>query len=183
MLRWIAALAFALVLAAAGNASAFSIFHSPANNGVDGGVALVPDDGSDFTLFLWFDPDPDTTFGYSGVFLTAAQGLELASFTGEADVLANTGGFPTTLGVDGGDVSNGDSAPRRIGSLIVRGTSFGATLNVTAGTFTDSSFAAQPVTPLPQLVAQVVPEPGTALLLGAALVGLAGLGRGARSDS
>lgn len=180
MLRRIAALAFVTLLAAAQHAAAFSVFHSPANDGTNGGVALIPDDGSDVTLNLWFDPEvpgASPIFGYSGVFLTAGAGLGLFSFMGESDVLSNSGGFPTTLGVDGGDVNMGDSAPRRIGTLVVRGSAFGGTLSVTAGSFTDNGFNSRPVTPIPQLVAQVVPEPGAALLLGLGISATAGLRR------
>jgi hypothetical protein len=178
MLRRIAALAFVTLFTTAQDAAAFSVFHSPANDGTDAGVALIPDDGSDFTLNLWFDPEvpgASPIFGYSGVFLTAAAGLGMFSFTGESDVLSNSSGFPTTLGVDGGDINMGDSEPRRIGTLVVRGSAFGGTLSVSAGMFTDNGFNAQPVSPLPQLVAQVVPEPGAALLLGLGISLTAGL--------
>lgn len=165
-------------------AAAFSIYHSPLNDGVSKAVPEF-DPGATIDLNLWFDPG-QLVFGYSGVFLTAdSPGIAIVSFSPEADVLsslvqldAGDGEAPDDpqpdferLGIDGGDVTNGDSEPRRIGTLRITFENTPGGLFVTQGAFTNADFESVSITPLPQLVAGT-PEPSTALMLAAGVAWL-----------
>jgi len=133
--------------------SAFTIFHSPDDDGVNPGIALLLP-GQNFTLNLWFDPGA-LCFDYSA-FFESDFGLDLKTFTGGATVIANTDGFPRRLAVTGGDISAGQDGPTRIGTLTgTAGNVPGAQLLFVSGTFSDANLKSVIIDGLPQVVAKV----------------------------
>jgi hypothetical protein len=175
---------FALLLGlAAGSASAVSLPFFLLPGGTAGGPPVTPGAGS--TVFqLWVDPSAiaGSTFGIDGQ-LEAHGALTMTAFAGSAanGTTANLNTTTQNLNFVSGDAVNSNSTPFEIGTLTIANSGAGlGDVTLFTGDFIDSNFATQPAT-TPQTIA-FVPEPGTLLLLGAGVGGIAVLiGRSRKS--
>jgi hypothetical protein len=164
----------------AGSASAVTILPFFLTlNGTNGGT-VTPPTGSTAYQF-WVDPSAISggTFGFDFTIL-ANGSLTMTAFTANpaAELTSNLKSPNEFLG-NGGDVINGNFAPLEIGTLTVANAGGGpGQITLFLGDYVDSTFVLVPAT-TPQIFAQV-PEPGTLVLLGVGMVGLAATVRARR---
>jgi hypothetical protein len=103
--------------------------------------------------------------------------LTLDAFTCQAtSCLPDLTGLPNSFSASGGDDIQGETGVKNLGLLTISGT-FG-TIEILDGEYFDPDFGPTFVRDIdPFVLAQVVPEPGALILLGAGLAGLALLRR------
>jgi hypothetical protein len=173
MVRPLRALLVTLALAPAGARALPIVYASPADDGVNGGIAELSPGSTPVTLHLYLDPD-ELAYEYVVGFETA-PGLSLESFTAEDpaatlnfDAASGTLALTASLG-------GGTSDPVRIGTLVVLGTLAGGELRLadlaSASTpfITNGGFGLTPIA-VPQTIAVVrdaaapIPEPDARLL-------------------
>jgi hypothetical protein len=141
--------------------------------------------GGSTTYQLWVDPSAVTggTFGFD-YSIFGSGGVKMTAFTANAAALL-TNNLNTTansmLG-NGGDTSNGNFTALELGTLTVSNTGPGD-ITLWTGDYVDSTFVTLVPATAPQILALVVPEPGTLVLLGVGVSGIAILVRRSRSRS
>ncbi len=180
-------LALGWFIAAPVSAHSPIVYASP--DGSPSGPTEIPLGGGTHALNLWFDPGhpwwdprPEEFIAYFLTF-SAEFGLDLKSFTKDPGIglgvrlVAGNGGKMFLLGSS----NVGRAGPSRLGQLLVEGLVAGTTLELAQLTenppiFITPSFFKRRI-PHPQLIAVVVPEPSAFLLVGMAILGLAGLRR------
>lgn len=164
----------ALLLSGASFAAVPSVYHSPADDGVDPGAPVTIPGSGQSTLFLYVDGGNsassfDACHQGAGdevcwwdLHLEGQTGLSLDSFTASGDVLSNLSG--SVLRINGGD-TNGTLGPTKIGELTVS-PSPGGTLELTAGNSVSSALNLHVI---PPTTVVTVPEPGQVTLLAAGI--------------
>jgi hypothetical protein len=117
------------------------------------------------------------TFGFD--WSIAGNGpLKMIAFTPNPAALLtfNLNTTANTFQGNGGDVVNGNFAALELGTLAVDNMdphgSSSEDITLWKGDYVDSNFTVQPAS-APQILAQIAPEPGTLVLLGVGMVGLA----------
>jgi hypothetical protein len=183
----LSATGFVLLLGlGAGSASAVTLPFFLTLDGTNGGT-VTPPVGS--TVYqLWVDPSAIAggTFGFD-FSIFGAGSLKMTAFAANPAAIVTpnlntTGNF--FLG-NAGDTNNGNFTALEIGTLTVNNTgplNTPGDITLFTGDYVDSNFAGVPAT-APQILALVtaIPEPGTLLLLGVGVSGLAILVRRSRS--
>jgi hypothetical protein len=136
----IVATAIALLIAAAPSAHAVTVYHSPANNGVEGSTVTIPDDNTHVAINIWVRPTPGSPVSAGSarcsgdpnspgddmcawdVHLIGTSDVEFHSFaaaSGAFGLIDQTGPDPV-LRVNGGSSDpNGDAAAEAAGVLMV----------------------------------------------------------------
>ena len=167
---------------AAGSASAITLPFFLLPGGTAGGPPVIPGAGS--TVFqLWVDPSAISggTFGIDGQ-LQAAGTLKMTAFAGIA-ANGTTGNLNTTsqnLNFVSGDAVNGNSVPFEIGTVTIsNGGGPAGDVTLFTGDYIASDFITTVPATTPQILAGM-PEPGTLVLLGVGLGGLAAIARARR---
>ncbi|MAE94768.1 MAG: hypothetical protein CL910_08925 [Deltaproteobacteria bacterium] len=166
VLRLLGSLALVALLAAP--ASSLSIYHSPGDDGLGGGV--FPLGPGTTTINLWADPTSapgNGVFGIQDVPLGSVGGVSITTpfVCGRQPCLVD----PTGRKFTAGDDINGDFAPFKLGSFDVDAVAAGS-LNILSGTFLGADFNAGVI----QLttIASFVPEPSALALLGLGAIAL-----------
>jgi hypothetical protein len=132
---------------------------------------------------LWVDPSAITggTFGFD-YSIFGAGGLKMTAFTANAAALL-TNNLNTTansmLG-NGGDTNAGNFTPLEMGTLTVVASGAPGDITLWTGDYVDSTILNLFPATAPQILALVVPEPGTLVLLGVGVSGIAILVRRSR---
>jgi hypothetical protein len=132
---------------------------------------------------LWVDPSAISggTFGIDGQ-LQAAGTLKMTAFAGIA-ANGTTGNLNTTsqnLNFVSGDAVNGNSVPFEIGTVTIsNGGGPAGDVTLFTGDYIASDFITTVPATTPQILAGM-PEPGTLVLLGVGLGGLAAIARARR---
>jgi hypothetical protein len=174
-----------MLLLGPGPGEAQTLYHSPADDGVSGGLPATVPSGGSVTLHLYLgagslastaDPcwqgDGDETCGYRMQLL--GSGITLQSFTPvPASLLYNLAG--NQLDFIGGEYEFGNLGATKLGDLVIDAPAPGGTLDLTFGETVTTQLQNQ-LAPAPITLVQV-PEPGVGLGLLAGSLALLGEGR------
>jgi hypothetical protein len=178
----LAASGFVLLLGA-GSASAVTLPFFLTLIGVDEGVVAPPIGTTVYQL--WMDPSAISggTFGFDWS-IAGSSSFRMTAFTSNPAALLtyNLNTTANTFEGNGGDPNNGNFTALELGTLTVNNNGSGpdyGDITLFAGDYVDSNFALQPAT-APQVLAAIVPEPGTLALLGVGMGGLAATVRARR---
>lgn len=173
------AVAFAAALAGSASALPVDFFHSAADDGTKPGaepVAVDPSGG--FTVNLWADTSGDPSGGIysmSSVSIVTTGDLVITGYTNESGLAFLQGTTtPTSILFNLGDGILQLPLLIEMGSLNIQGTN--GTVEIAGGDALNLFFGTTDLADGAVVIAQV-PEPGTLLLLGAGLSGLAFVGR------
>jgi hypothetical protein len=164
------------------------LYHSPADDGVSGGIPATVAAGAPVALHLYlgvgatvstsdpcFQGDGDELCGY--LLRLIGSGVALVSFTpADADTLYNLASGQ--IDITGGDFQTGDVGPIKVGDLTISGPE-GATLDLEVGDFVTTALTKEQAA-TPVAIVQL-PEPGGALPVSLSLALLAALGAARRS--
>lgn len=157
-----------------------SLYHSPSDDGVSGGIPASVPFGESVTVHLYLgigsnpstgDPchqgDGDEFCGFRlGL---VGSGVNLQSFTpAEADTLYSL--TPGRIDLTGGNFQAGDLGPTKLGDLVIDGPAAGGTLDLVVGQYVDTRLTKVEAGPSQTIVALPEPNAPLALAFGVALL-------------